>query len=187
VKISITKSARPANHSEMLSFSQGANPLPRPILDSEIDRSASSLAIPIADRRPPAGSGARPSRRRSIRLLPESKAFSSSASPFQRQSLERPFLAPRERSPSDNRHFYSGGCRFHRRPPFIGAAKRVSRATRGGIGGACGRPSAESLGCAGVCSPPARPRLSRFTRPYPWPPPPTRQRNERSEVRPVFH
>jgi hypothetical protein len=43
---------------------------------------------------------------------------------------------------------------------------------------AYGRPSVERLGRAGVCSPPARTRLSRFARPWPPPPPPTRPRNE---------
>jgi hypothetical protein len=67
-------------------------------------------------------------------LLPNTRAFSSSASPFQSQSLERPFLASRDRSPSNNCHFSSGCRRFRRRPPFIVAAKRASRATLGGIG-----------------------------------------------------
>jgi hypothetical protein len=172
VKISITKSATLANRSEMLSFSQGANRLPRVIFDSEIDRSGSSLAVAQALDPPPPGQQG---------LLFLRFAFSA---PISGAALPRPARS----APSNNRHFYSGRRRFHRRPPFIRTAKRVSRATRGGIGGTCGRPAAESLGRAGVCSPPARPRLSRFTRPYPWPPPPTRPRNERrSEVRPVFH
>jgi hypothetical protein len=53
------------------------------------------------------GSGAWPSHRRSIRF-PESHGFFSSASPFQRRSPEPPSLAPRDRSPSNNRHLYSG-------------------------------------------------------------------------------
>jgi hypothetical protein len=44
--------------------------------------------------------------------------------------LPLPFSVPI----SNNRHFYTGHRRFRRWPPFIGAAKRVSRATRGGIG-----------------------------------------------------
>jgi hypothetical protein len=151
VKISITKSARPANRSEILHSHKERT------ADQDRFSTLKVIGLPqvsrlrslIEDRPPAAVSG---------------RAFSSSASPFQRQSLERPFLAPRERSPSNNRHFYSGRRRFHRRPPFIVAAKT------------------ERLGRAGVCSPPARRRLSRLTRPCPWPLPPARPRNERART-----
>jgi hypothetical protein len=116
------RSIRPS----IIAFSPEANRRSRPIFDSGSDRSASNLATPIADRRPPAGSGARPC------LLFFRFAFSA---PISGAALS----GPGRSVPIKRRHFYSGRRRFYRRPPFIGAAKRASRATRGGIGGACVR------------------------------------------------